>query len=486
MSEQQRKWVLVAIFMATFMSSVEITVVTTALPTIIGDLNGIAMQSWVFTAYLLATAITTPIYGKLADQLGRKPVFIAGLVFFTGGSLLCGLAPNMMTLIMARTVQGLGAGAIMPITNTLIADMFSYQQRAKMLAFNNTAWGISALVGPMLGGFLVDQFNWHWIFFINVPLGLVVLILILSFYRETKPANQAGTFVFDLKGSSLLALFLISLLLAFQALGAQRVNWVAESLLLLVCILSAWSFLQVERQVANPIIDLTIFKNQTFSIQILTALLLSGVQFGFQVYFPAWLQAIYHLPAALAGLVVTPGPIMWLVSSFLVGGLLRRFAPKYISMVAIIILMVAYLPLALVAQLPIWYFYLVAGISGAGVGLVITANTVVSQQIVGNQRIGMASSMLTLGRTLGQTILTGSYGLIFNLSVGLQVKHYPQIHLAMLNQFVDGAGHFTSQVQTLLSQMVLQAYHHIYALVIVVLVLAWLVNLRDPQHEIVQ
>lgn len=486
MSEKQRKWVLVAIFIATFMSSVEITVVTTALPTIISELNGIAIQSWVFTAYLLATAITTPIYGKLADQLGRKPVFVAGLIFFTLGSLLCGLAPNMLVLIIARTIQGLGAGAIMPITNTLIADMFSYQERAKMLAFNNTAWGISALAGPMIGGFLVDQLNWHWIFFINVPLGLLVLGLVLIFYRENLLGEGQANFIFDLKGSTTLAVLLVSLLLAFQGLSAQPINWLSEGFLLGLTCFGAWAFLKTERQAVNPIIDLTIFEERTFAVQILTALLLSGVQFGFQVYFPVWLQSIYHLPATLAGLVVTPGPIMWLVSSFFVGTLLQRFAPKYISMAAICVLLVAYLPMALVANLPIWYFYLVAGISGAGVGLVITANTVVSQQIVGNQRIGMASSMLTLGRTLGQTILTGIYGLLFNLSVGLQIRHEPQVKVSMLNQFVDGAGHFTAQVQNLLAQMVLQAYHHIYALVIVVLLLAWMVNFKDPRRDIVR
>lgn len=148
--------VMIAILLATFMSSVETTIITTALPTIISQLHGLSLQSWVFTVYLLATAISTPIYGKFSDRIGRKPVFLVGLILFTLGSLLSGFAPSMLFLIVTRTIQGLGAGAIMPITFTIIADLFSYEQRANVLALNNTAWGISALAGPLLGGFIVD------------------------------------------------------------------------------------------------------------------------------------------------------------------------------------------------------------------------------------------------------------------------------------------------------------------------------------------
>ena len=147
--------IMLAIFISTFMTSVETTIITTSLPTIISELRGLSVQSWVFAAYLLTTALSTPVYGKIADRVGRKVVYILGITLFTIGSMLCGFSPNIYTLIIFRAIQGLGAGAVMPITFTIIADLFSYEKRANMLALNNTAWGISALLGPILGDLLL-------------------------------------------------------------------------------------------------------------------------------------------------------------------------------------------------------------------------------------------------------------------------------------------------------------------------------------------
>ncbi|GAB7389940.1 hypothetical protein LGFR6_05630 [Lactococcus garvieae] len=220
MKRKEHLAIVIAIFIATFMTSVEVTIVTTAMPTIISQLKGLELQSWVFAIYLLISAIATPIYGKLADNLGRKNIFIFGLVSFVIGSILCGIAPNMLFLIIFRAIQGIGAGAVMPLTFTIIADLFDFEERAKIMALNNTAWAISALVGPLLGGWIVDTLGWHWVFFINVPLGLITLLLTIFGYKDVheKTAKQP----MDWAGIASLSVLLVSLLLMFQEMSAPQ------------------------------------------------------------------------------------------------------------------------------------------------------------------------------------------------------------------------------------------------------------------------
>ncbi len=175
-----------ALFIATFMSAVEGTIVSTAMPTIVGDLHGVSLMNWVFSIFLLTNAIATPIYGKLADQLGRKKVFIFGVLVFTIGSMFSGLSDSMGILIIWRAVQGIGAGVIMPVSFTIVADMYSFEKRAGIVGLLGSAWGIASIVAPLLGGFIVDNLSWHWIFFVNVPIGLLTIFLISVFLVEPK------------------------------------------------------------------------------------------------------------------------------------------------------------------------------------------------------------------------------------------------------------------------------------------------------------
>lgn len=220
----------------------------------------------------------------MADRLGRKIVYVIGLILFTSGSLLCGLSSNIYILIVFRALQGLGAGAIMPITFTIIADLFTYEKRSKMLALNNTAWGISALAGPILGGFIVDRLDWHWVFFINVPLGILVLAIILISYHETKRTSKKVPV--DLQGALALSLLLFFLLLLFQGLSNSTINVTSTIIELVILVALLFLFTRAERRAIDPIIPLELFSNRVFTVQILTALLLSSIQIGFQTYFP--------------------------------------------------------------------------------------------------------------------------------------------------------------------------------------------------------
>ncbi|MFT8339240.1 MFS transporter [Schleiferilactobacillus harbinensis] len=468
---------MTAVFIATFMTSVEVTIVTTALPSIISALHGLAMQSWIMSAYLLTTAITTPIYGKLADAWGRRRIFQWGVVGFTGGSFLSGLAPSIGWLIAARGIQGIGAGAVMPLTFTIIADYYDFSERAKVLALNNTAWGLSALVGPLIGGFLVDTLSWHWVFFVNVPLGILVAFLIQVGYREKRPASVQLTI--DWPGILWLTSCLVTLLLGIQFL--LRAPWLA-GLLLVIAAVSLVFFGRTEKRQRDPLIAPTMFANRTFAIQIATAMILSGVLIGYQVYFPIWLQSLYRIGATEAGFVVTSSSVMWLTSSFFVGPLIARFVPKRISLVIITVLLLSYASLTLAGlHFPMWVFYVIAMINGTGMGIVISMNTILSQHMVPAAMVGSATSVLTLGRSLGQTVMTGVYGAVLNLVIRFTRGNIP---FAQINGVISAKG---SRVRPTLAmdQVILTSLHGVFWVVVIMLAVVWWINWRDPLHTVI-
>jgi EmrB/QacA subfamily drug resistance transporter len=479
----KRKLILVAIFVATFMTSIETTIVTTAMPTIISELHGLSIQSWVFAAYLLTTAITTPIYGTLSDRIGRKPVFIFGLVLFVLGSFLCGFAPSMSFLILFRVIQGVGAGAVMPLTFTIIADLFKYEERARVFALNNTAWAISALGGPLLGGYIVDFLNWHWIFFINVPLGILTLLLTLYAYDEKKLETTTKTKI-DLKGIFALTVTLLMLLLIFQGLSDESVNWIYEGIELVVGLISFIFFLHSEKKAEDPVLQLDLFKNYSFSVQILTTFLISGVIIAYQIYFPIWMQSIYRMPAYLAGVAITPASVLWTVASFFVGMMMKKFSSRKISLAVLTVFILIYLPVITSSNsLPEILFYVISGISGACAGVVSTVNTLLAQNLVPRENVGLSSSMLVLARTLGQALLTGIYGLIFSLGVNGQLAKYPALHYTDVNNFISTAVHqvLTPAKLHSLESVTLSALHKVFIVVIVLLIIAMVINAFDKQ-----
>lgn len=474
MKTTHRTTMMVAVLIATFMTSVEVTIVTTAMPTIIANLHGLAWQSWIMAAYLLTTAITTPIYGKLADTYGRKRLFQWGVAVFTLGSLFSGLAPTIGWLIAARALQGVGAGAVMPLTFTLIADFFAYDQRAQAMALNNSAWGLSALLGPLLGGFLVDQLSWHWVFFVNVPLGVIVFGLTAWAYQESVPTGQRQAI--DFVGIAWLTLGLVALLLAAQSLSGR--SWLAVGLAL-VAIAAIWAFVRQERRFATPLISPKLFASKTFSVQIITACLLSGVLIAYQVYFPIWLQGLYQVPATAAGFCVSFSSIMWLVAGFLVSWTLKHLPPRRLTMWVVTIQAVFYGGLVVLgAHFPVWGFYVVAAVNGFGMGLVISQNTILAQHLAPKALVGSATAVLTLGRSLGQTVMTAVYGGLLNVMLNW---HRGAISMQTLNAVVAGHSHGAQAASVLL-----QALQTVFVFVVGLLVIVWLVNRADPNRDIIK
>ncbi len=316
--------VTLAIFMTTFMTAIEGTIVSTAMPTIVSDLDGLEIMNWVVSIFLLMTAVSTPLYGKLADSIGRKPVFLFGIALFVIGSSLCGLAQNMIELILFRVIQGLGSGAVQPVAITIIADLYTLQKRAKMLGLNSGFWGVASVIAPLLGGFIVQHLSWHWVFYINVPIGIIAFLLVLVYLREPKHKSNSKL---DLQGTIWLVLLLLALMFFLQDLGSNM-NLLVMAALAVLIVISVILFFRAEKRAADPIMPLSMLRDKEFFALNIITLLIFGVVIGFEFYIPTWMQGINGTNASLAGFAVTPSSLMWIVGSFLIGGMLGRWGIK--------------------------------------------------------------------------------------------------------------------------------------------------------------
>lgn len=482
MKERKTNVVLVtiAIFIATFMTAIEGTIVTTAMPTIVSSLQGLAIMNWVFSIYLLTNAMVTPIYGKLADQIGRKPVFLSGILIFIIGSALSGLSQNMIQLILFRAIQGIGAGAIMPISLTIIADIYPIEKRAKVLGLNNAAWGIASIVGPLCGGFIVDLFSWHWIFLINVPIGLIVMGLLWRFLNED-PSRFHSRAAIDWSGTVTLMLFLLFLLYGFQKLGETE----GFSTVMLICFILAAVFLvlfiRIEKHAKNPIISLELFHNSTFIIVSMVATFINGFLIGVEVYMPMWIQGILGKSAALGGLVLAPMSITWILGSFLSSRLNQKYTIKTVLNIGILFVLLGGSCLWLVPEKTAYTIFLgIAVLLGVGFGLVITSSMVEAQRCVDSSMVGVATSFTTLVRTVGQTIMIAIFGVIVNQSLNqlLVAERKTGVTEALMNKLINAEEirHIPERLIPTLRTILYHNLHSVYFAGFFLILAAFVIN----------
>lgn len=286
----KRKFILAAVMLGMFLSAIEATIVATAMPSIVADLGRFSLYSWVFSAYLLTSASTIIVFGKLADIFGRRPIYTIGTIIFLSGSILAGLSTTMMMLIIARVIQGIGAGALMPMAMTIVGDIYTKEERAKVQGYLSSVWGISAIIGPLLGGFFVKYLNWRYVFWMNIPLGIVSVSGILLFLREDiKKTKSNVNYV-----GSLLMISFISLLMYIFVEGGHSIRWSSPLMgsLIIVLIVLIISFILHEKRQVEPMIPLALWKSRLITIANITALTTGVIIIGVSSYLPTFVQGV--------------------------------------------------------------------------------------------------------------------------------------------------------------------------------------------------
>jgi EmrB/QacA subfamily drug resistance transporter len=414
--------VTAGIMLSLFMAAVESTVVATAMPTIVSELGGLASYSWVFSAYMLTATTTVPLYGKLSDLYGRRPVFFVAMALFLTGSILSGLSSSMGQLIAFRTLQGLGAGGLMPLAFIMIGDMFSFEQRARMQGLFSGVWGVASIIGPLLGGFLVDQLSWHWVFFVNLVPGILATLFVGIGWHD-RPREHAGARPsIDYLGAVLLTVTVVALLLGLFELGSP-LSWALLGAAVVLFVL----LLLVERRAADPILPLSLFRERLFAVTTAQGLLAGWAMFGSTNYVPLFGQAVLGISATAAGAALTPMTLGWVAASIIGSRLLLRFGYRSIAVAGMVSLVIGAFMMERItgaghmttATMPA----IIASMTfmGVGMGLSIPAFMIAVQSSVERRLLGTATATVQFSRSIGGTLGVSVMGLILTTSLAAQL-----------------------------------------------------------------
>lgn len=436
---KHRGRVLVGLMLTTGLSAMDTTIVATAVPSIVHDLGGFSLFTWVFAVYLLAQTVTIPVYGKLADLYGRKPVLQVGTLIFLAGSALSGLSWGMWALIAFRGIQGLGAGAIQATTLTLAGDLYDVKERGRVDGWLSSVWGISAVVGPALGGALVEYASWRWIFYINLPIGAAALAMIGRHLQENVAHKRHRI---DVLGAVLLMLAAGTLCLGLIDSGV-RWPWRSTPTLLVFtgAALGFAAFAWRESRAAEPILPLWVFRRRLLAGANLSSAVVGLVTIGLSTFLPTYAQEVMGAGPILAGLVLGAMSISWPLASALSNRLYLRLGFRDTAFFGVAFLVAAALVLlSLRPTAPVGLAALGSLCAGAGLGLLSTPILVGIQSVVGWNRRGVVTGANMFTRYLGQAVGAAGFGGIANLALGRWLRAAPPGLADALPRTIDAAG----------------------------------------------
>jgi EmrB/QacA subfamily drug resistance transporter len=430
----RRRWAVTAgIMTGMFLAALEATVVGTAMPTVIASLGGLNHYSWVFSAYLITSTVTVPVWGKLSDLYGRRIIYQIGIAVFLIGSVLSGVSDSMTQLIVFRALQGLGAGALVPLGMTIIGDIFTLEERARMQAYFSGVWGFASVVGPIAGGFITDQLSWRWVFYINLPIGLITALILGLALKEPKRTARPAI---DYLGAGLLMASITLLMLGLVESTSLSSLLAPHNLALFAgAFVLAILFFYVEHRVADPIIPFQLFRNRVVSVSIIVGFLAGVAMFGAISFVPLFAQGALGATATEAGSLLTPLMLSWVGMSIIGGRLLLKIGYRTTAITGFIFLTLGFVFLSLFQpeMMRLW-LYVDLVLIGAGLGLTMLTLLIAVQQAVPRNQLGIATSLNQFSRSIGGAIGVAVMGAVLSAGLATQLGEYASKENSGLSQ----------------------------------------------------
>jgi EmrB/QacA subfamily drug resistance transporter len=448
-SLRRRRWITAGLLLGMSLGALEATVVSTAMPTVIATLGGLAHYSWVFSAYLLTSTASVPIWGRLSDLYGRRRLYLAGVLVFLVGSALSGAAGTMTQLIVFRAIQGLGAGAIIPLGMTIVGELYSIEERARTQALFSGVWGVASIAGPLVGGYITDALSWPWVFYLNLPFGVLAMGVIATAYPAAPPTAQARV---DWAGAALLFGGVTALLVALSDAAPLPGAWLAASGV------QIGALVLVERRVPQPILPLDLFENRLVATSLLVAFLVGTAMFGAIAFVPLFVQAVMGGTATEAGTTLTPLFLGWVLSSIAGARLSVRTGYRRVTTAGIVLIVIGFVMLVVMdIDAGRSMLLLSALVLGSGMGLSMLALLLAIQHGVERAMLGIATSLNQFSRSIGAAVGVAVMGALLARSMSgmdlpggahgfaagaLRLEGNARVHLAGALQqvFALGAG----------------------------------------------
>jgi len=408
---------MIGIMLGLLLSALDATIVGPAMPRIIGDLGGFQYYAWVTTVYLLTSTITVPIFGKLGDMYGRKWFYVAGIIVFVGGSMLCGLSANITQLIVFRGIQGIGGGIMVANAFTIIADLVPPSERGRWQGLFGGVWGLASVIGPTIGGNITDNIGWKWVFYVNVPVGIIALAVLLTTFPALRPLGNKKRSL-DWLGALTLTASMVPLLVALSLGGSKDWAWASANTLGLLAFAAVFLviFLFVESRAAEPIIPLDLFKNRTFTLSTISVFLTGLGLFGATLYISLFIQAVQGDSATNAGNAITPMMLTLIFASVISGQLLSRTGKYRVLGVVGMTLFAAGMFLLSTMDLHTarWQTIAYMMVLGLGLGVAMPLYNLIVQNAFPPNRVGVVTSSITFFRSIGGAAGVAILGAIVN------------------------------------------------------------------------